>query len=151
MTPEEQDVYALMGISPMVLTNREVKNSRSVIINVTLPGQLPAVGTLSNEPTVESLSVEDSMVSTVEPVSDLDTPAFGHPVEEDRLFASEEVEEVIHSTDEDSDANVLANAEAASDSAMADEGEETTSNGVTLNRRRRRRSSAIEGASSSPE
>lgn len=39
MTPSEQDVYALMGVSPLVKLNREVKNPKSVIINVTLPGQ----------------------------------------------------------------------------------------------------------------
>ncbi|MBW4662685.1 MAG: Rne/Rng family ribonuclease [Chroococcus sp. CMT-3BRIN-NPC107] len=39
MTPEQQDVYALMGVSPLVLLNRQVKNPKSAIINVTLPGQ----------------------------------------------------------------------------------------------------------------
>ncbi|MEM7726613.1 MAG: Rne/Rng family ribonuclease [Cyanobacteria bacterium P01_A01_bin.45] len=39
MSSEEQDVYALMGVSPLVLLNREVKNPKSVIINVTQPGQ----------------------------------------------------------------------------------------------------------------
>ena len=56
MTPEEQDVYALMGVSPLVRLNRGVKNSRSVIVNVTLPGQLPAVGTLSENGTRDSES-----------------------------------------------------------------------------------------------
>jgi ribonuclease E len=42
MTPQEQDVFALMGISPLVRLNREVKNPKSVIINVTPPGQTPA-------------------------------------------------------------------------------------------------------------
>jgi ribonuclease E len=41
MTPEEQDVYALMGISPLVLINRPVKNSKSVIVSVTSPGEPP--------------------------------------------------------------------------------------------------------------
>lgn len=41
MTPEEQDVFALMGISPLVLSNREVKDPKSAIIQVTLPGQAP--------------------------------------------------------------------------------------------------------------
>ncbi|NEU76417.1 ribonuclease E/G [Hassallia byssoidea VB512170] len=41
MTPQEQDVFALMGISPLVRLNREVKNPKSVIINVTPPGQTP--------------------------------------------------------------------------------------------------------------
>ncbi|MBW4496041.1 MAG: Rne/Rng family ribonuclease [Oscillatoria princeps RMCB-10] len=41
MTPEEQEVYALMGISPLVLVSREVKNPKSAIISVLTPGQLP--------------------------------------------------------------------------------------------------------------
>ncbi|MBD1938046.1 Rne/Rng family ribonuclease [Microcoleus sp. FACHB-68] len=41
MTPEEQDVYALMGISPLVLANREVKNPKSAVISVYAPGQSP--------------------------------------------------------------------------------------------------------------
>ncbi len=43
MTPEEQDVYAWMGISPLVLASQEVKNPRSAVISVVLPGQAPAV------------------------------------------------------------------------------------------------------------
>lgn len=42
MTPEEQDVYAWMGVSPLVLANREVKNPKSAVISVVLPGQAPA-------------------------------------------------------------------------------------------------------------
>ena len=34
MTPLEQDVYSLMGISPLVLINKEVKDPRSVIVSV---------------------------------------------------------------------------------------------------------------------
>ncbi|WP_017718065.1 Rne/Rng family ribonuclease [Kamptonema formosum] len=41
MTPEEQEVYALMGISPLVLVNREVKNPKSAVISVVTPGQSP--------------------------------------------------------------------------------------------------------------
>lgn len=39
MTPEQQDIYALMGVSPLVLLNRQVKNAKSAIVNVILPGQ----------------------------------------------------------------------------------------------------------------
>jgi ribonuclease E len=41
MTPEEQEVYAWMGISPLVLSSQEVKNPKSAIISVVLPGQTP--------------------------------------------------------------------------------------------------------------
>ncbi|MBD1853528.1 Rne/Rng family ribonuclease [Leptolyngbya sp. FACHB-711] len=39
MTPEEQDVYALMGISPLVLSTETVKDLKSTVVAVTLPGQ----------------------------------------------------------------------------------------------------------------
>jgi ribonuclease E len=39
MTTEEQDVYALMGVTPLLKLDREVKNHKSVIINVVAPGQ----------------------------------------------------------------------------------------------------------------
>ncbi|MGB7443922.1 MAG: Rne/Rng family ribonuclease [Coleofasciculaceae cyanobacterium] len=39
MTPEEQDVYALMGISPLIKLNQEIKNFRSVAVSVVLPGE----------------------------------------------------------------------------------------------------------------
>jgi ribonuclease E len=41
MTPEEQDVYAWMGISPLILANREVKNPRNTRIAIVLPGEAP--------------------------------------------------------------------------------------------------------------
>lgn len=41
MTPEEQDIYALMGISPLVLSNEAVKDPRSTIIAITAPGETP--------------------------------------------------------------------------------------------------------------
>jgi ribonuclease E len=39
MTPEEQDVYALMGISPLVLSSEAVRDPKSTIISVVGPGQ----------------------------------------------------------------------------------------------------------------
>jgi len=43
MTEEEQDVYSLIGVSPLVLVDREVKDPRNVIVTVALPGQAPKV------------------------------------------------------------------------------------------------------------
>lgn len=43
MTEEEQDVYSLIGISPLVLVDREVKDPRNVIVTVALPGQAPRI------------------------------------------------------------------------------------------------------------
>jgi ribonuclease E len=41
MTSEEQDVYAWMGISPLVLSSQVPKNPRSTVIAVYLPGEAP--------------------------------------------------------------------------------------------------------------
>jgi len=43
MTAEEQEVYAHMGISPLVFVNREIKDLRNVIVSVALPGQAPSL------------------------------------------------------------------------------------------------------------
>jgi ribonuclease E len=49
MTPEEQDVYAWMGISPLVLANQELKNPKSAIISVVLPGEAPPLDIVHRE------------------------------------------------------------------------------------------------------
>lgn len=41
MSPAEQDVYAWMGISPLVLSQQEVKNPRTAVVSVVLPGEAP--------------------------------------------------------------------------------------------------------------
>ncbi|NEQ28757.1 MAG: ribonuclease E/G, partial [Microcoleus sp. SIO2G3] len=68
MSPEEQDVYAQMGVSPLEKLGREVRNPKSVIINVTLPGHNPAPPT---ESTLESPVSEraSAVVTVVEPPS----------------------------------------------------------------------------------
>jgi ribonuclease E len=40
MTALEQDVYALMGISPLIRLNREFKSPKSVLVSVKLPGEV---------------------------------------------------------------------------------------------------------------
>ncbi len=39
MTPKEQEVYAWMGISPLVLVDRQGKENRNTIVRVVLPGE----------------------------------------------------------------------------------------------------------------
>ena len=39
MTDEEQDVYALMGVTPLKKLEKDFKNEKSVIINVVPPGE----------------------------------------------------------------------------------------------------------------
>jgi ribonuclease E len=61
MSPEEQDIYALMGISPLVRLNREIKNPKSVILSVVLPGESSQTDTSSEEP--EESSTEEPILS----------------------------------------------------------------------------------------
>jgi ribonuclease E len=39
MTPEEQEIYALMGVSPLVLAPEPVKDPKTTVVMVALPGQ----------------------------------------------------------------------------------------------------------------
>lgn len=41
MDADEQEIYAWMGISPLILATEEVKNPRSAIVSVVLPGEAP--------------------------------------------------------------------------------------------------------------
>ncbi|PSB61150.1 ribonuclease E/G, partial [Chroococcidiopsis cubana CCALA 043] len=59
MTPEEQEIYAVMGVSPLVRLDREVKNPKSAIVQVVLPGQAPPL------PQSENGTTSDSEVSTI--------------------------------------------------------------------------------------
>jgi ribonuclease E len=41
MTSDEQQMYAMMGISPLLLSHQTLKNTRNVIVTVRLPGEEP--------------------------------------------------------------------------------------------------------------
>ncbi|ELR98354.1 Rne/Rng family ribonuclease [Gloeocapsa sp. PCC 73106] len=63
MTPLEQEVYALMGVSPLIRLSREFENPQAVVISVTAPGE-------SLEPEanpVEPLAVNDLEIDEIEP------------------------------------------------------------------------------------
>lgn len=62
MTPLEQDVYALMGVSPLVRLDREFKDPKSVIVTVRSPGE-PEVIPEIPEKTAPSLRKEIPMSS----------------------------------------------------------------------------------------
>lgn len=60
MTQEEQDIYAMMGISPLIKLDREVKNPKAVQLAVVLPGESPPIATpvaLEEEATLEEVVV----------------------------------------------------------------------------------------------
>jgi ribonuclease E len=94
MTVEEQEVYALMGISPLVLINREIKDARSAIISVALPGTIPKI-----IPTVDS--VESDLV--LEPITEFQPEASDILTEPDISTDSDEIsyETVLENDDEE--------------------------------------------------
>ena len=59
MTPLEQDVYALMGVSPLVRLDREFKDPKSVIVTVRSPGEPEVIPDIP-EKTAPSLRKEIS-------------------------------------------------------------------------------------------
>jgi ribonuclease E len=63
---EEQEVYALMGVSPLVLTDRSVKNPKNAIVSVSLPGAVP------NKPPFEQLEFKFEPTAPAQNAQELD-------------------------------------------------------------------------------
>ncbi len=65
MTPDEQDVYAWMGISPLILSSQTPKNPRSAVIKVYSPGEAPAVEVVipEEEPSEPLAAIESEFVA----------------------------------------------------------------------------------------
>jgi len=139
MTRDEQDVFALMGVSPLVRLNREVKNPKSVIINVTLPGQVPTTPT---ESTPESIVPEKATSEVSAPI----LPAPRVELEQKSL-----PQETVTIEEESGFTDNLPERFSARDSANAIADESEANSASTANRRRRRRSSAADGGTSTIE
>ena len=130
MTPEEQDVYALMGISPLLRLNREIKNPKSVIVSVVLPGEAGQTEE-SNESTTAS-SPEPSEPSRVFDEAETSEPLMTaaeetQPLESQKVLVSAAAEAPV--------------TEIPADSVTVSE----SGSSRPIVRRRRRRSSAAEG------
>ncbi|MBE9135969.1 Rne/Rng family ribonuclease [Nodosilinea sp. LEGE 07088] len=69
MTPDEQRIYAMMGISPTVLSTETVVDPRNVTVSVVLPGQAPPalVAAGAAEAELEETPAETPAVALVEP------------------------------------------------------------------------------------
>ena len=67
MTPEEQSVFAVMGISPLVLSPQEVKDAKNTIVQVVLPGE-KAPEEKAPEESNEPVAVTEAEVTPTEPV-----------------------------------------------------------------------------------
>ena len=74
MTEDEQDVYAWMGISPLILSEQTPKNPRSAIIRIYPPGEVPSdeAVAMSDDVTDDNIpdeftSIESEFVSSLDP------------------------------------------------------------------------------------
>jgi ribonuclease E len=130
MTPEEQKIYALMGISPLVLANEEVKEPRNTVVSVVLPGE----GTASSKPDTPTLG-------TSETSPDFSEQSFGTQTthlssEEVSPSEANESPTLVISSKDDMD-------QSGDESVDTNAGlEQASADGGTVRRRRRRRSSA---------
>ena len=66
LTPDEQRIYAEMGVSPLVLSQDEIKDTKNVVVSVVLPGEAPPI-------TDTELSDLDTPLSDQSPTSALAT------------------------------------------------------------------------------
>lgn len=129
MTPEEQDVYAFMGISPSVLFPGEIKKPKSAVIKILSPD-----GTPTNTSLVEAKATPESPGKNTE-TSNAEMPILSKVAEEPA--ATQEPASAPTATQEEP---VLApTAENTEETAKKPAVKSSTS---TSTRRRRRRSSA---------
>jgi ribonuclease E len=124
MTLEEQDVYALMGVSPLVLATEEVKDPKSAVVTVTLPGESSRV---NNGAMVTTILPPDAFMQSEAEEATPSHSNFSVNDEADVGLASLEVEPSLEMTVP----------EVSTDAA----------DGNGSSRRRRRRSSAVESES----
>ncbi|HEY9762041.1 MAG TPA: Rne/Rng family ribonuclease [Trichocoleus sp.] len=149
MTPDEQRIYAMMGISPLVLANQEVNDPKNIAISVVLPGE---AANLSVMPPLVVPSVEPPPASTPEVEASKPSVEVGKPIVRRRQKPEVEfIPEVEPSTPESLDPQPDPVVAEATDFSVPEEVEatdnsssDTSSDEVEASgrRRRRRRSSA---------
>jgi ribonuclease E len=137
MTPDEQDVYALMGISPLVRLNREVKNPKSVILSVVLPG--------------ESNQAETSNEASVESATEASTPSFATDESEtsDQMLVTPSAEALARDESQSSAQVAVTSPTEVLATELSTEQTDESDGSRPIIRRRRRRSSAMEDEDSS--
>jgi ribonuclease E len=141
MSLQEQDMFALMGISPLVKLEQEVKNTKSVIINVIQPGQVRTTPTESISESPIAQKVTPEVIATKLPI-----PKVIESEQKSLIEETTEPSELTAIPSESLSAKASPKAD-ESDSSSADNGkadESDANSAATASRRRRRRSSALE-------
>ncbi|MCY7285878.1 MAG: ribonuclease E/G, partial [Cyanobacteria bacterium CAN_BIN43] len=151
MTEEEQDVYSFMGISPLILSTEPIKDPKSIIVAVALPGQstrMPNGASVTLPPPTKLTTVDtaqevdetdeaDDIESSVEPVHYLEpevVSSYAAPV-----LVKSVAPELQKMGEDNGFTETIPEANAAGDSLGEDNGSAQDSADNT--RRRRRRSS----------
>ena len=133
MTEFEQEIYALMGVSPLVVLDREFKDPKSVLVYVTKPGE-----------TLDLETETKTIAETTEPVAESKELVIKPTVEIATQSSILDSLEAI--TEEPETEAVVAKSVAAPEETkaanVAENREETTEETTSPRRRRRRRSSA---------
>ncbi|MEH2416410.1 Rne/Rng family ribonuclease [Nostoc sp.] len=156
MSLQEQDMFALMGISPLVKLEQEVKNTKSVIINVIQPGQLPTTptestseSTIAQKATPEITAIAQKATPEITAIAQKATPEITASkipapkvIEPEQKSFIEETQETTEPSELTANPSGRLSAKASAANTLADESEANSS--ATASRRRRRRSSALE-------
>jgi ribonuclease E len=135
MTPEEQEVYAWMGISPLVLSTRELKNPKSANVIVTLPGQSPPESVVTEPAPTGSAVFEE--------VPDREDVPDEPPVREEVATPEPRFQPVLRAA-----APLVPEVSAPE---VEEQSQPEPEEEVSVTRRRRRRSSATNGDSATGE
>ena len=136
LTPDEQRIYAEMGISPLVLSQEDVKDAKNVVVSVVLPGEAPE--------SIEAAPLKES----VEEYNDaLDSQGLSPEGQESYLKVNKSVENTdTDSTDESVDESEKTTVLSAENTdTQQDDSEALEAESPPTRRRRRRRSSATAG------
>ena len=139
MTPQEQEMYALMGISPLVLSSETIKNPKTAIVSVANPGERNKVEQMIMADVLQPDASTGKSVGSAGPAADSSKPEpVSKPSDSPKPVKSETVPPASDKATNSESTTVAA--PASEDKAADASGDNGTSKGRT--RRRRRRSSA---------
>ncbi|MEM9215927.1 MAG: hypothetical protein AAGD25_16480, partial [Cyanobacteria bacterium P01_F01_bin.150] len=143
MTAQEQDVYALMGISPLALSSTTVKTPKTAIVNVALPGEggnLLNTMTTVDSPSSSMASAASTGTDALESANEAEVTAASLSTRGSTASDKRPIPKASRSLD---GPELVSVASKNSEESSPDVESEDSANGSPTTRRRRRRSSAL--------
>jgi ribonuclease E len=142
MTEDEQYVYALMGISPLVLFDGEVKNYKSATISVYEPGTTPEIPlSSSSTPAPKLAEMVEKKAIAIDDFEDSDDSDESN--DSDELDDSDESDD-FEDLDDSDESDDFEDSDDSDESNDSDESDANAISTAPTTRRRRRRSSATD-------